>query len=32
MAETVATSMKDSMSPINERVTALVERVQAARV
>ena len=31
MGETVAASMKESMSPINERVTALVERVQAAR-
>jgi len=31
MGETVATSMKESMSPINERVTALVERVQVAR-
>ncbi len=30
MAETVAASMKESMSPINERVTALVERVQAS--
>ncbi|MGI8839661.1 MAG: phasin family protein [Caulobacteraceae bacterium] len=31
MGETVAASMKESMSPLNERVTALVERVQAAR-
>jgi len=31
MGETVAASVKESMSPINERVTALVERVQAAR-
>ena len=31
MTETVAASVKDSLSPINERVTALVERVQAAR-
>ena len=31
MTETVAASVKDSMSPLNERVTALVERVQAAR-
>ena len=31
MGETVAASMKESMSPINERVTALVERVQVAR-
>jgi phasin family protein len=31
MGETVAASMKESLSPINERVTALVERVQAAR-
>jgi phasin family protein len=29
MSETVSTSVKDAMSPINERVTALVERVQA---
>jgi phasin family protein len=31
MAETVAVSFKESASPINERVTALVERVQTAR-
>ena len=31
MTETVASSVKESLSPINERVTALVERVQAAR-
>ena len=31
MAETVAASMKESVSPINERVTAFVERIQAAR-
>ena len=31
MTETVAASLKDSMSPLNERVTAFVERVQAAR-
>jgi phasin family protein len=31
MSEIVAASVKDSMSPINERVTAFVERVQAAR-
>jgi phasin family protein len=31
MSETVSASLKDSMKPINERVTALVERVQAAR-
>lgn len=31
MAETVAASLKESASPINERVTALVERIQAAR-
>jgi phasin family protein len=31
MAETVAASMKETMSPINERVPALVERVQASR-
>jgi phasin family protein len=30
MAETVAASMKESMSPINERVTAMVERVQSS--
>lgn len=30
MAEIVAASVKESASPINERVTALVERVQAA--
>jgi phasin family protein len=30
-SETVAASVKESFSPINERVTALVERVQAAR-
>jgi phasin family protein len=29
MAETVAASMKESVSPINERVTAFVERIQA---
>ncbi|HXV00908.1 MAG TPA: TIGR01841 family phasin [Caulobacteraceae bacterium] len=31
MAETVAASVKESVSPINERFTALVERIQAAR-
>ena len=31
MSETVAASVKDSFKPINERVTAMVERVQAAR-
>ena len=31
MSETVAASVKDSMKPINERVSALVERVQTAR-
>ena len=28
---TVAASMKDSLKPLNERVTAVVERFQAAR-
>jgi phasin family protein len=31
MSDTVASSVKDTFKPINERVTALVERVQAAR-
>jgi phasin family protein len=31
MSEIVAASFKDSLSPINERVTAFVEKVQAAR-
>lgn len=31
MTETVAASVKDSTAPINERVTAFVERVQSAR-
>jgi phasin family protein len=31
MAGAVSGSVKDAMSPINERVTALVERVQTAR-
>ena len=31
MSETVAASVKDTMKPINERVTAAVERLQAAR-
>lgn len=31
MGETVAASMKDSMKPLNERVTATVEKLQAAR-
>lgn len=31
MSETVAASFKDSLKPLNERVTAAVERMQAAR-
>jgi phasin family protein len=31
MSETVTASVKDSMAPLNERVTALVERMQAVR-
>ena len=31
MGETVAASVKDSMKPLNERVTATVENLQAAR-
>ncbi|HEY5071407.1 MAG TPA: TIGR01841 family phasin [Caulobacteraceae bacterium] len=31
MAEMVAASMKQTLSPLNERLTALVERVQTAR-
>lgn len=31
MTETVSTSVKDSMKPLNERMTATVERLQAAR-
>jgi phasin family protein len=31
LTETVSTSVKDSMKPLNERVTDLVERIQAAR-
>ena len=31
MSEIVSASVKDSMKPLNERVTAMVERVQAAR-
>lgn len=31
MGEVVAASLKDSAKPLNERVTALVERMQAAR-
>ena len=31
MSQIMTASMKDSMSPINERVTATVERLQAAR-
>jgi phasin family protein len=31
MAETVAASVKESAFPINERVTAIVERIQVAR-
>ena len=30
MSETVAASMKEAMAPINERVSALIERAQAA--
>lgn len=31
MSETVAASLKDSLKPLNERVTAAVERFQAVR-
>lgn len=31
MSETVAASVKDSLAPLNERVTAVVEKAQAAR-
>lgn len=31
MSETVTASVKDAFKPLNERATALVERVQAAR-
>jgi phasin family protein len=31
MSETVAASFKDSLKPLNERVTAAVERMQAVR-
>jgi phasin family protein len=31
MSETVAASVKDSLKPLNERVTAVVEKLQAAR-
>ncbi len=31
MSETVSASVKESLKPLNERVTATVERVQAAR-
>lgn len=31
MSETVSASLKDSVKPLNERVTAVVERLQAAR-
>lgn len=31
MAETMSASMKDSMKPLNERVTAAVERLQSTR-
>ena len=31
MGETVAASVKDSAKPLNERVTALVEKMQAAK-
>ena len=30
MSETVAASMKESVAPLNERMTALVERVQSS--
>ena len=30
-SETISASVKDSMKPLNERVTAMVERLQAAR-
>ena len=31
MSETASASVKDSLKPLNERVTAMVERLQAAR-
>jgi len=31
MSETVSASMKDSVKPLNERVTAVVEKLQAVR-
>ena len=31
MSDTVSASVKDSMKPLNERLTAMVERAQAAR-
>jgi hypothetical protein len=31
MSETVSSSVKESMKPINERVTATVEKFQAVR-
>ncbi len=31
MSETVSASVKDTVKPLNERVTAVVERMQAAR-
>ncbi|MFN4178107.1 phasin family protein [Phenylobacterium sp.] len=31
MSETVSASVKDSMKPLNERVTAVVEKLQAVR-
>jgi phasin family protein len=31
LTETVSSSVKDSMKPLNERVTDMVERIQAAR-
>lgn len=31
MSETVSASVKDSMKPLNERMTSMVERLQAAR-
>lgn len=31
MSDTVAASVKDSLKPLNERVTAVVEKMQAAR-
>jgi len=31
MSEIVSASVKDSVKPLNERATAMVERLQAAR-